>query len=235
MYCHRVGRQSICCESLLMAKNELDIPPPTKKSEEKLDPEAFNPLKYTPEEAIRAVDEIGIQKELESAIVKQPTSTLPPSTTTEEELSTRATTKKITKHRNYIDNENTRRITLPQYISREKLIELDDENISTPPSTSLTRRPNIKDNHVRTNVDQARAFGAQTKAEKANDKETIDNSVEYKPHNSGGYAFSRKLEKINSRAQNPQQKALAQQFLVDQIREGWPYNEKFYRPESKHI
>ena len=227
MYCHRVGLQSICCESLQTAKNELNDISTTKKPEETVDPEAFNPLKYTPEEALRVVDELEIQKDLERAIVQQTT----PRTTT-----VRATTKKVLKHRNY-NNANTRRITLPQYISREKTSDGEDQITLSPLTAATTppvRRPHIKDSHVRIEeaTPESRAFGIQTNVE-TNEGENAGDFVEYKPHNSGGYAFSRKLEKINARAQNPNQKALAQQFLVEQIRQGWPYNEKFYRPESK--
>uniref|UniRef100_A0A914Y8X4 Uncharacterized protein n=1 Tax=Panagrolaimus superbus TaxID=310955 RepID=A0A914Y8X4_9BILA len=226
MYCHRVGRQSICCESLSTAKNDLDITT-TKKPEEKPESSGFNPLKYTPEEALRHVDELEIQKDLERAIVEQ---TTPEATTS----TSRATTKKIIKHRNFADNENTRRITLPQYVSREKITaEPEISSTLATQTEKLPRRSNIKDNHVRTET-EARAFGIQTNPEE-NESESTGDFVEYKPHNSGGYAFSRKLEKINARAQNPNQKALAQQFLVEQIREGWPYNEKFYRPETTAV
>ena len=50
--------------------------------------------------------------------------------------------------------------------------------------------------------------------------------LEYKPHASGGYAVQ-KLK--NSRKRPPEARLLAQQYLLEQIKNGWPYDEKFYR------
>lgn len=41
-----------------------------------------------------------------------------------------------------------------------------------------------------------------------------------------------KLQRINTYKLNVEQKMKAQRFLVEQIKNGWPYNDKFYRPEG---
>ncbi|KAI6201051.1 hypothetical protein M3Y96_00800200 [Aphelenchoides besseyi] len=54
--------------------------------------------------------------------------------------------------------------------------------------------------------------------------------LEYQPHNSGGYAISRPFD-----AKDPgrlEKKEIVQQYLLEQIKQGWPYDEKFYRSEN---
>ena len=48
----------------------------------------------------------------------------------------------------------------------------------------------------------------------------------------GGYAISEKLQRINSRRSNLEHKMKVQRYLLEQIKDGWPYDEKFYRPEG---
>lgn len=77
---------------------------------------------------------------------------------------------------------------------------------------------NVKAHAIKTHVD-------------TNDDHNHEGIV-YKPHNQGGYAVSRKLDKLNARKQEIDHKLLAQRFLLEQIKNGWPYDEKFYRTES---
>lgn len=71
------------------------------------------------------------------------------------------------------------------------------------------------------------------------DAESDAGQIEYKPHNQGGYAVSRNTDKLQELVHDKKaieaksQKLVAQQFLLDQIKAGWPYDEKFYRSESK--
>ncbi|KAE9556526.1 hypothetical protein FO519_000220 [Halicephalobus sp. NKZ332] len=200
MKCQKASsRNSICCESLETAKNELDDEPLIKELEPINEPKGPNPLRYTPEDAARIQDEIQIQKEIESAIVGKPKKTDKIEKLTKTETIEKPKEKKS---RAFADNENTRRISF------------------------TTRRPKIHENPEPKNP---KAFGIQTDTRNNVDKKVI---VEYQPHNQGGYAISRKLEKINSRVLNPERKALAQEFIASQIRQGWPYNEKFYRPDN---
>jgi len=164
-----------------------------------------NPLKYSPSDAARIQDELKIQKEIESAIVESPKK--------QEKLeklekieNIEKPKKENKKPRNYADNENTRRIPF-----------------------SSTHRPKI---HENPEPKHPKNFGIKTDVRTNSDKKVV---VEYQRHNQGGYAISRKLEKINSKVLSPERKNLAQQYIVEQIRQGWPYDEKFYRPESERL
>lgn len=56
--------------------------------------------------------------------------------------------------------------------------------------------------------------------------------IKYEPHVSGGYAVSQTFDK-NASAKHADKKEIVQQYLLEQIKKGWPYNEQFFRPESK--
>jgi len=56
--------------------------------------------------------------------------------------------------------------------------------------------------------------------------------IKYKPHNSGGYAVS---QNIKNDAGQIDKKEIVQQYLLEQIKQGWPYDEKFYRPENTAV
>jgi hypothetical protein len=43
---------------------------------------------------------------------------------------------------------------------------------------------------------------------------------------------SERLQRINSMKSNIEQRSKTQRFLVNQIKNGWPYDEKFYRPSE---
>lgn len=59
---------------------------------------------------------------------------------------------------------------------------------------------------------------------------TQKKDLEYKPHSAGGYTSQPGL----GRAEPAQpRKEMVQHYLLEQIKQGWPYDEKFYRPESK--
>uniref|UniRef100_A0A0N4U834 WAP domain-containing protein n=1 Tax=Dracunculus medinensis TaxID=318479 RepID=A0A0N4U834_DRAME len=51
--------------------------------------------------------------------------------------------------------------------------------------------------------------------------------LNYSPHSSGGYAVSRSFAAKTEKVDNS--KHLAREFLMEQIRNGWPYAERFYR------
>jgi len=57
-----------------------------------------------------------------------------------------------------------------------------------------------------------------------------DSSVEYKSHSQGGYAVSRRINNLNAR--KPNHRIIAQRYLLEQIKNGWPYDEKFYRSDT---
>lgn len=62
------------------------------------------------------------------------------------------------------------------------------------------------------------------------DTKTIEEPiVEFKPHPGGGYAV-KKIE--NKRKRPAEARLLAQQYLLEQIKNGWPYDEKFYRTSN---
>ncbi len=96
-----------------------------------------------------------------------------------------------------------------------------------------------EEGHIRVQVNRSKAHAVKTKAEERIVKTTEGANqeiIEYKPHNQGGYSVSRnnKPEKTNSRGpDDADRKLMAQQFLIDQIKGGWPYDEKFYRAASK--
>jgi len=48
----------------------------------------------------------------------------------------------------------------------------------------------------------------------------------------GGYRISEKLQRINSLRSNVEHKMKVQRYLLEQIKGGWPYDDKFYRPED---
>ena len=215
MRCQKASsKYSICCESLETAKNTLDEEPIIKD----LENEGPNPLKYTPADASRIQDELKIQKEIESAIVGSPKTEKADKLDKLEKLEKLEDVEKPKKDqkkpRNYADNENTRRITFST--QRPKIHENPEPKRPRTHENPESKRP--------------KTFGIQTDVRNNVDKKLI---VEYQPHSQGGYAISRKLEKINSRALSPERKSLAQQYIVEQIRQGWPYDEKFYRPESE--
>jgi len=92
-----------------------------------------------------------------------------------------------------------------------------------------------KTGRIRVQINRSKAQAVRTEVEPTSRKDGgEDQELEYKPHNQGGYAVSRdKLKKINSRKTGAaSQKLIAQQFLISQIRNGWPYDEKFYRTEG---
>jgi hypothetical protein len=53
----------------------------------------------------------------------------------------------------------------------------------------------------------------------------------YKPHAAGGYAVSKPLDKATTPS-HTDKKEIVQQYLLEQIKQGWPYDEKFFRPGS---
>jgi len=96
----------------------------------------------------------------------------------------------------------------------------------------------ISDGQIKHKAKSAKAQSVRTSQVNtaANEQEgSLDEEVDtinYKPHNQGGYAVSRKLQKINSKNTDPNHKIIAQQYLLDQIKNGWPYEERFYRTEN---
>uniref|UniRef100_A0AC34Q2C5 Uncharacterized protein n=1 Tax=Panagrolaimus sp. JU765 TaxID=591449 RepID=A0AC34Q2C5_9BILA len=210
MYCHTTNQQSICCESLETAKDKLE----TKSDVEDSD-RGQNPLKYTPQKIAELQDEIKIQNDLERAIVgkekeKQLISTPKPKKQKLEAPQKPKESKKPKAPRNYADNQNTKRISFKK------------ESKSSEFVANRKIHENPRAEHPRT-------FGIRTDTRANHDKVV----VEYQPHTQGGYAISRKLEKINSpKISSTERKSIAQQYIVEQIRQGWPYDEKFYRPEN---
>uniref|UniRef100_A0A915CQP9 Uncharacterized protein n=1 Tax=Ditylenchus dipsaci TaxID=166011 RepID=A0A915CQP9_9BILA len=202
MFCHSsITKESFCCQQMDTAKDTLSEDDTTQ-----------NPLKYSPDDAKKLVEELKIQEELEKAIVTQPKeedlevtvatagppSASPPTTTTEAQPAPVQQQEQQLQHPagklRYADNE------APIKNKEEELAE-----------------PKAKAQAVRTQVDQ---------------QQQLETDIEYKPHNQGGYAISRKLDKINSKKPSADHKLFAQQYLLEQIKNGWPYDEKFYRTEK---
>lgn len=107
----------------------------------------------------------------------------------------------------------------------EKSKDKDSEEKSSPDESET------KAGRIRVQVNRSKAQAVRTEVGPISKKEDEEQEIEYKPHNQGGYAVSRdKLNKINARkASTASQKLIAQQFLISQIRNGWPYDERFYR------
>lgn len=56
-------------------------------------------------------------------------------------------------------------------------------------------------------------------------------TIRYKPHNAGGYAVSRTYS-VKS-YQNDDYKKIAREYILKKIKNGWPYDEQFYRTYCK--
>lgn len=131
------------------------------------------------------------------------------------------TTEKTTTKKSYADNESELNKNLG------KSLDLELESIKTE----------IKDEK------SIKAQAAKTiKIQKQQNSESNENILNhtsiytYKPHIQSGYAVSKtNLIKINSKKTVPDQKLIAQQYLLEQIKDGWPYNEKYYRSDGKLI
>uniref|UniRef100_A0A7E4ZY12 EGF-like domain-containing protein n=1 Tax=Panagrellus redivivus TaxID=6233 RepID=A0A7E4ZY12_PANRE len=244
MKCSAIKGYNICCEPLETAHNFLDDEDGKLVSFEAEDKtpssDELNPLKYTPHDVLRVQEELFLQKEIDSAVVTD---------VPDVSLETR---KQRKGNRNYVDNENTKYIAVSDDFLIPKSANQHIRSTTSKPTTTTTeqsiststaaqfqkRRPHIKEGQVRafgvntkTNVNEAIKLRQNESLEK---QPATEGSVEYRPHNQGGYAISRKLEKINSKAapSKAERKARVQEFLMNQIRQGWPYDEKFYHPDT---
>lgn len=223
MECHVVAKStSICCESLETARNTLDDEQePIYKELEPLEPKGPNPLKYTPDEVARIQDEHLIQQQLESAIIGKLNKIQEKKDLLKEKKEQISEQKQKKKPRNYADNENTRRINFDE-ASHEKIHQQKKKVHENPTTTAPSTTSSQSD------VIHPKAFGVRT-----NVHVNKDRGIEYEPHTQGGYAISRQIERPVHRPISPERRAQAQEFIMEQIRQGWPYDEKFYRPESK--
>lgn len=74
--------------------------------------------------------------------------------------------------------------------------------------------------------DNAKAYAVKTA------KIDEDGELKYQPHASGGYAVSQKFDKLTE-SDIINKKEVVQQYLLEQIKKGWPYDDQFFRPSSK--
>jgi len=107
----------------------------------------------------------------------------------------------------------------------------DNEKSKDSQEKSSPDESEAKAGRIRVQMNRSKAQAVRTEVGPISKKEDEEQEIEYKPHNQGGYAVSRdKLNKINARkTSTATQKLIAQQFLISQIRSGWPYDERFYR------
>lgn len=217
MFCHKNSNSfSFCCQKLpveTLTANDF-ISESIKFNEEVKSSNAKKLLK---------------EMHIEETIAKILSSNLTLTTTLKPiQISERIGTKKI-----YADNE---------FKNNNKAINNELETLKNFSDNNISGKTNITNNKNLNKKAKAQAQAVRTLSE--NSKRTTlkttsaatqsaeDESIIYQPHSQGGYAVSKNLLKINSR-KNSEQKLIAQQFLLQQIKEGWPYDEKFYRSDSK--
>lgn len=234
MQCYNAGSQSICCENLDSAAAAPDAPSPPEEQPEpselpklvappddQLPDTPVNPLKYRPEHVQR------IQEELEAKIKKhlhkvtkiqkaRPAPPLPPSPTPP---TTRSSPRPLPKEPE--PEEQASQSEEYEY-SDEMILTTIGQPVTTPEPETRAPEPSTRRPRNRSRNLALAAVLAQPET-KIGDEPV--NTAEYKPHPSGGYA----VRKIKKNHRRPEQKLLAQQYLLEQIKNGWPYDEKFYR------
>uniref|UniRef100_A0A914CJL3 Secreted protein n=1 Tax=Acrobeloides nanus TaxID=290746 RepID=A0A914CJL3_9BILA len=155
-----------------------------------------NPLKYRPQASQKVNDEHEIQKEVAPTVV-----------TSRPRVSSAKTSKPKTVNEQQIEQD----YDYGEISTQEPASAIDETNAVKPPKKPKNRSRNL-------------ALAAQLA--QPNTKTNEESIMEFKPHNSGGYA----VKKIkNNRKRPPESRLLAQQYLLEQIKNGWPYDEKFYR------
>lgn len=117
-----------------------------------------------------------------------------------------------------VPKRNVSSVSTPQQIKTSQAL-----------TTPFTIPPSLqKANHEKVNgVVQYQSNGGSQ--EQAHSR--ISETVEYTPHSAGGYAVSR-TSSVRSKMDQDDTKEYARSYLLNQIRHGWPYNERFYRPQE---
>lgn len=220
MFCHNVAGHSICCEGSGTARAELDDEDGPK-----------NPLKYRPEEADKVKETLKVLEEIEKAVLtaKPEQSTEPPASADESTAPASVTddTVQATEgKRHYADSDNDALPAAggPETTATESTQPsrqyADNEGAFFTVEKQTTKRPKqrkIKDSQV---TGPAKAQAAKLHPQEAGPPAATYDGIEYRPHALGGYAVSKKLHGTNLKAPRPEKKALVQQFLLDQIKDG---------------
>ncbi|TMS36475.1 hypothetical protein L596_003626 [Steinernema carpocapsae] len=222
MKCQTVGKVSICCEPLYSASSKEDNlyikeKPQTSfmrtPAERKIAEKTFNPLKYVDNHLTRTVPKNPIAFTHGDGEVK--------TRHTSSAVLTNAGVKKVEKLPEFIDGDLQLRKEEASPTTEKAPSTLGLTTSTSLPKTT-THRQKLVDGDIE-HKEKPRAHGIPSAPE---------TDFEYRPHSSGGYALSEKpISKVRPPLQ-PNAKKIARKFLIDQIKNGWPYDERFYRPNE---
>lgn len=125
--------------------------------------------------------------------------------------------------------QSTSTTTEEAKISLSTLITTKASTVKIGISEATYRNGEVKSANSTSKQSKPKAFSSKTT--------NFDDSRKpiYKPHEAGGYAVSKikTVDKVAATQEDITKKEIVQQYLLDQIKQGWPYDEKFFRPGSK--
>jgi hypothetical protein len=110
--------------------------------------------------------------------------------------------------------------------------------VTTKPSTQGTIKSakiGLSEASYKKNTDEkpSKEAGPKAHASKTAVFDENNKPIKYEPHASGGYAVSQTIDKLSD-ASKANKKEIVQQYLLEQIKQGWPYSESFFRPRPEN-
>ncbi|CAJ0609797.1 unnamed protein product [Cylicocyclus nassatus] len=212
-YCHPVGGQSICCESYEFASNILDSTENNIRRSENKAP-------------LQVLDRSSLTVANNAEVERSPSRTpVPRSRSAEQE--------------NY--QRNT--IQLKQSVEKKAAVRTTSGSASTLISSEASTRNVPVSADGMAELSSERVFNTPTTTEKSESVATTE-QIRAPPKRKAPAAFAavsvpEQGNQVKPLSPNlPSQlfsgqdkRIMAEQFLMHQIRNGWPYDEKFYRPD----
>lgn len=168
-----------------------------------------------------SIETVGTTKEPNSLNIR-PNSTESPKATTNNQTTTSSVTSKTTESKPSVTLSTlitTQSTAEPQPIQNNKTGKIGLSEATYKNEQSADKNPTKQTN--------PKIFASKTANFDDDGK-----PVKYRPHASGGYAVSQTINKLSD-SDHVNKKEIVQQYLLEQIKQGWPYDEKFFRPESK--
>uniref|UniRef100_A0A0N4ZWA3 CC domain-containing protein n=1 Tax=Parastrongyloides trichosuri TaxID=131310 RepID=A0A0N4ZWA3_PARTI len=205
--CIPVGKVSICCENLGSAGEEDD-----KSSEED-----SNILKiFKSEETDSTEEDSNVETKIKDKI--ELTTEKEEEITTKTTQTTQATTVKVAE--TTVENKTTTKETKVGTPSlRPKVIS----NTLTVPTEEATKAiPTVTRKKEELNPLPA----IRPRMHSSGPTKTVYEAVKLEPHTMGGY------KKVGDDEAKSAKRVLVQEFLMNQIKKGWPYGDQFYWPEG---